>query len=147
MDANRKLKITWYTLELLELCCNRGKHENADKFEFWSKSIHGKTIWFCVFYFNSDIILNALKFSSEISQTSSYRKPLIKQKNRDLAFANVKQREMCWIRGESKFEIRTLSVNPTLRGWGSQPFDAKDCTPFLSCTRSKFDEERLTLTP
>ena len=32
-----------------------------------------------------------------------------------------------YIRGESKFEIRTLSVNPTLRGWGGQPFDAKDC--------------------
>ena len=31
------------------------------------------------------------------------------------------------IRGESKFEISTLSVNPTLRGWGGQPFDAKDC--------------------
>ena len=28
-------------------------------------------------------------------------------------------------RGESKFEIRMLSVNPTLRG-GAQPFDAKD---------------------
>ena len=29
-------------------------------------------------------------------------------------------------RGESKFEISTLSVNPTLRGWGGQVLDAKD---------------------
>ena len=35
------------------------------------------------------------------------------------------------IRGESKFEILTLSVNPTLRGWGGQPFDAKDCNCFF----------------
>ena len=32
-----------------------------------------------------------------------------------------------WLRGESKFEISTLSVNPTLRGWGGQVLDAKDC--------------------
>ena len=25
------------------------------------------------------------------------------------------------VRGESKFEIRTLSVNPTLKGWGVSP--------------------------
>ena len=31
------------------------------------------------------------------------------------------------IRGESNFEISTLSVNPTLSGWGSQVFDDKDC--------------------
>ena len=30
------------------------------------------------------------------------------------------------LRGESKFEISTLSVNPTLRRWGGQVFDAKD---------------------
>ena len=35
--------------------------------------------------------------------------------------------EMILLRGESKFEISTLSVNPTLRGWGGQVLDAKDC--------------------
>ena len=30
------------------------------------------------------------------------------------------------VRDESKFEISTLSVNPTLRGWGGQVLDAKD---------------------
>ena len=35
--------------------------------------------------------------------------------------------KMFGVRGESKFEISTLSVNPTLRGWGAQVLDAKDC--------------------
>ena len=30
-------------------------------------------------------------------------------------------RHLIFLRGESKFEIRTLSVNPTLRGWGVNP--------------------------
>ena len=44
----------------------------------------------------------------------------------------------------AKFEIRTLSINPTLKGWG-QPFDTKDCIRFLHSTRAKFDDVELTL--
>ena len=32
-----------------------------------------------------------------------------------------------YVRGESKFEISTLSANLTLRGWGDQVLDANDC--------------------
>ena len=31
------------------------------------------------------------------------------------------------VRGESKFEISMLSVNPRLKGWGGQVLDAKNC--------------------
>ena len=51
------------------------------------------------------------------------------------------------VRGESKFEFHALSVNLTLRGWGGQPIDAKDCIRFLRSTRSKFDDAGLMLRP
>ena len=38
-----------------------------------------------------------------------------------------------YLRGESKFETSTLSVNPKLRGWEGQPFDAKECICVVPC--------------
>ena len=34
---------------------------------------------------------------------------------------------MSGVRGESKYDFRTVSVQWTLRGWGGQVLDAKDC--------------------